>query len=559
MDGVRGADGSWASRRLTVRSSASPGRTPASFGGTGAYDRIVPTQTLLFADQVGSTEQLRALGEVTAGKVRRAVMGTLERITLAHQGRTVDLTGDGLFAAFPGAADALDAAAAMQHAVALANRAWPLAAQVGLRIGVHTGEPIEGEAGTLFGLAVVVARRLCDDAPGGTVQVSDLTRSLVAHRGTYAFEARGERSLKGIDEPVAAWVLELGPPLASLTGVSSGADMGRAPSTATPAPTGGATAEATRLVSHPEVFVALADRWHTARSGRGSLVVLAGPREITGTVLDELAAAIATTGVDVSAVIAADPGSRSRAEAAREAVEAALPAGAVHLLELDPGGTRPAAPPDQDPVLAALGTAGGAAALLPADIDPPLSPADLAWLADLGRTPGWLVVVATDDASQLTSSPIAELLTAADAVLRAGPVPSGATEQQRSPGLGTVVLPGLVPPAPGPGGATGGPEAPTTVRDGARRALLRLPTGEVVDLPADGVTVGRGRDVSIRIDDEDVSRRHLRIHAVDGRWLAEDLGSTNGTTVNGMPARTHVLADGDEIVIGNSALRISLT
>ena len=64
---------------------------------------------------------------------------------------------------------------------------------------------------------------------------------------------------------------------------------------------------------------------------------------------------------------------------------------------------------------------------------------------------------------------------------------------------------------------------------------LRIVTsaGEVTAEPGAPFTVGRGTSASLRIDDPLVSREHLRLHAVDGAWLVEDTGSSNGTFVDG--------------------------
>ncbi|MGH3702863.1 MAG: DUF3662 and FHA domain-containing protein [Pseudonocardiaceae bacterium] len=72
---------------------------------------------------------------------------------------------------------------------------------------------------------------------------------------------------------------------------------------------------------------------------------------------------------------------------------------------------------------------------------------------------------------------------------------------------------------------------------------------------AEGATVvGRGQEAQFRLPDTGVSRRHLEI-TWDG-WTAmlADLGSTNGTTVNGTPVQTWQLVDGDVVRVGQSRL-----
>jgi hypothetical protein len=66
--------------------------------------------------------------------------------------------------------------------------------------------------------------------------------------------------------------------------------------------------------------------------------------------------------------------------------------------------------------------------------------------------------------------------------------------------------------------------------------------------------IGRGQDSSFRLPDTGVSRRHIEI-SWDGQTATlSDLGSTNGTTVNGSPVQTWQLSDGDVIRVGHSSL-----
>jgi Protein of unknown function (DUF3662)/FHA domain len=70
-----------------------------------------------------------------------------------------------------------------------------------------------------------------------------------------------------------------------------------------------------------------------------------------------------------------------------------------------------------------------------------------------------------------------------------------------------------------------------------------------------GVTVvGRGQDAQFRLPDTGVSRRHLEITWDGQAAMLADLGSTNGTTVNGTPVQTWQLVDGDVVRVGQSRL-----
>jgi pSer/pThr/pTyr-binding forkhead associated (FHA) protein len=68
--------------------------------------------------------------------------------------------------------------------------------------------------------------------------------------------------------------------------------------------------------------------------------------------------------------------------------------------------------------------------------------------------------------------------------------------------------------------------------------------------------IGRATDATIRIDFPGVSRYHARVAIARGEAAIEDLGSKNGTLLNGQPIqRSCRLADGDEIRIGGAVLR----
>lgn len=76
-------------------------------------------------------------------------------------------------------------------------------------------------------------------------------------------------------------------------------------------------------------------------------------------------------------------------------------------------------------------------------------------------------------------------------------------------------------------------------------------------LGAGETLAGRGDDSNIFLGDVTVSRRHARF-LVDGAVLSvEDLGSTNGTYVNGERRDRAVLAPGDEIIIGKFHLVVA--
>ncbi|CRK60750.1 hypothetical protein [Alloactinosynnema sp. L-07] len=100
--------------------------------------------------------------------------------------------------------------------------------------------------------------------------------------------------------------------------------------------------------------------------------------------------------------------------------------------------------------------------------------------------------------------------------------------------------------------------APPAVQTGPRTlsASLQLDDGSNRNyaLKQGGNVVGRGQDADFRLPDTGVSRRHLEITWDGQSATLADLGSTNGTTVNGTPVQTWQLADGDVVRIGHSSL-----
>jgi hypothetical protein len=76
-----------------------------------------------------------------------------------------------------------------------------------------------------------------------------------------------------------------------------------------------------------------------------------------------------------------------------------------------------------------------------------------------------------------------------------------------------------------------------------------------VDYPLTGITVvGRGAEAGKRLDDPGVSRRHAQIQVTGGDVEIRDLGSTNGTLVNGRAIDARLLHRGDRVEIGSTVL-----
>lgn len=126
-------------------------------------------------------------------------------------------------------------------------------------------------------------------------------------------------------------------------------------------------------------------------------------------------------------------------------------------------------------------------------------------------------------------------------------------------------------PAPGNTGRESAGEAPS--RGGAKRAnetsfapstewlLEKISPGEnferFVLRPASRLMIGRGRDCDIRIDDPLISRRHCALCYESHAWRLDDLGSDNGSFVNGAVAQQRTLSPDDRIQLGNTVLRLA--
>jgi hypothetical protein len=104
----------------------------------------------------------------------------------------------------------------------------------------------------------------------------------------------------------------------------------------------------------------------------------------------------------------------------------------------------------------------------------------------------------------------------------------------------------------------GGPVAESQARRAAPRALLAV-GGRRVEIPPAGGTLGRSRDCAVVLDDAGVSRHHAEIRPADGGWTIEDLGSTNGLSLNGRQVRgAQPLQPGDRLELGSTELLFEL-
>jgi pSer/pThr/pTyr-binding forkhead associated (FHA) protein len=91
-----------------------------------------------------------------------------------------------------------------------------------------------------------------------------------------------------------------------------------------------------------------------------------------------------------------------------------------------------------------------------------------------------------------------------------------------------------------------------------RAQLIPLDGGEPVEIVKDMTLVGRREDCDLRIDHKSVSKMHCLIVKTDGLLLLRDLGSTNGTRVNGQRVRRAALLPNDQLSIAGFDFRVYL-
>ena len=152
--------------------------------------------TLLMTDIEGSTTLLHRLGDRYADLLND-VRGMLRAAVLQAHGREVDVRADELFAVFESGVDAVEAAAAIQRA--LAKRAWPENIAVRVRVGIHSGRPTLTDVGYI-GLAVHTVARVCAAAHGGQIVISRETRGAIerASSAGVRFRSLGRHRLPGL-------------------------------------------------------------------------------------------------------------------------------------------------------------------------------------------------------------------------------------------------------------------------------------------------------------------------------------------------------------------------
>jgi len=160
----------------------------------------VGTVTFMFTDIEESTGLLRALGDVSFGRLIETHNQVIRDALAAHGGFEVKTEGDSFFAVFNDAMSAVEAALAIQ--MALPDAPWEGESTPQVRIGLHTGNGMIG-GDDYVGVDVHKASRVSDAGHGGQIVVSETTARLLESRlpESALVEPLGKYRLAGFAEP----------------------------------------------------------------------------------------------------------------------------------------------------------------------------------------------------------------------------------------------------------------------------------------------------------------------------------------------------------------------
>jgi class 3 adenylate cyclase len=169
-------------------------------GTNGSAPVIEPgaSRTIMFTDLVSSTALTQSLGDDGAQRLLethdQVVRGSLSE----YGGVEIKHTGDGIMAAFASAGQAVRAAETIVRELDEAG--------VDVRIGLNAGEPIDA-SGDMFGTAVQLAARVCDQASTGEILATTVVHDLTAGTGI-KWESQTSFTPRGFDVPVDLFSLQ---------------------------------------------------------------------------------------------------------------------------------------------------------------------------------------------------------------------------------------------------------------------------------------------------------------------------------------------------------------
>ena len=126
---------------------------------------------ILFADVVGSTRLYEQMGDLRARDMVAICIDVMRSATEQHQGTVIKTMGDEIMATFPGADQALNAAAQMQQQIMRHSQLKIEGQPVAIRIGCHFG-PVVLENRDVFGATVHTANRMTSQAKAAQIMTT---------------------------------------------------------------------------------------------------------------------------------------------------------------------------------------------------------------------------------------------------------------------------------------------------------------------------------------------------------------------------------------------------
>ena len=167
-------------------------------GSHQAPEGDVVTATILFTDIVASTERSARMGHRKWRTLTEAHDAMVRASLQRHRGREIKTIGDGFLATFDACTQAVRAG------MDIVGAAKGMGLDV--RAAVHTGD-VEFQPGDVVGLAVGIAKRICDLAGPGEVLVSEAVKILVVGSGI-AMSEQGTHILKGLPDTWRLFTVE---------------------------------------------------------------------------------------------------------------------------------------------------------------------------------------------------------------------------------------------------------------------------------------------------------------------------------------------------------------
>ena len=157
----------------------------------------------ILAADVAGYSRLMAIDDQATVSMLDSARAVFRNRVGAHGGRIIDMAGDSVLAVFETASGAMSAALAVQRILGRSSAEVPAERQLRFRIGIHVGDVIEKDDGSVYGDGVNIAARLEGLAEPGCVAISQGVHGMVARSADAEFEdtaislSRTSRSLCG--------------------------------------------------------------------------------------------------------------------------------------------------------------------------------------------------------------------------------------------------------------------------------------------------------------------------------------------------------------------------